>query len=603
MTRVEPGGDAVGIDPQWLQSMTSQMSSSAGDALNLVNGYIGQMSRVGLDTSRLNRAVQDLTWAQGQVPMLNRRQSLAQMMAQQNPGLTEVTAGAGSLGNFATNAAAQQAGQRDAQDFKNGDLSVQQLYAKLAANQGDAAYCTALIKELGADRLREIEQDAPYDPNDPGGTETRYVLAQAVAAAMWNGVTFAEPAYEKSMDGALGREDPELLSGLLQYATFPPQVLADLGTACTAPGEYQYGNLVWQALSAAPTAAALFVQQNATVIPQWIAQGSDHSGGLPDDQAGNFLQVIQAGTIGARTTDPRVAAQAVTALVTAYDKNTGTHTTAQFDALYGQVIRAYWPDIMYSINAPAPGAAIAGLSPDGLPLKAEQWAPFVDEAMRDPQTSATLLVTAHAQAKEFQLASATTGNNYYDYQAGLTSGFFDRQAAQVYADEKSAAEAWKEQVASYTDKVIGIAVDTVFDPGDAAKTIAEPVVEGVVSSLAGSFLNNGLQTAADNLKPPDYYGQQSANANQARDDFSKNAVKTLETGQKVSFPVSTVYKYDGGSFVHNGQIDPQTPAELRAYDQWLQDPAVVAYVWGDSQNLMYDTAYAQETSEPLPSGS
>ena len=88
MTRVEPdggGGDAVGINPQLLQSMINTMDSSAGDALNLVNGYTTQLSRVGLDTSRLNRAVQDLTWAQDQVPMLDRRQSLAQTMAQQNP--------------------------------------------------------------------------------------------------------------------------------------------------------------------------------------------------------------------------------------------------------------------------------------------------------------------------------------------------------------------------------------------------------------------------------------------------------------------------------------------------------------------------------------
>jgi hypothetical protein len=213
-----------------------------------------------------------------------------------------------------------------------------------------------------------------------------------------------------------------------------------------------------------------------------------------------------------------------------------------------------------------------------------------------------LLVTAHAQAKEFQLASASTGNSYRDYQAGLTSGFFDHQAAQVYAQEVADAEKWKEQVASAVDQVIGIAVDTVFDPEDAVKTISKPVVEGVVSTVADSFLSHGLQTAADSLKPPDYYGQQSANAYQANVDFSTKAVKTLANGQRVAFPVDTVVKYDGGSFVHNGQIDPRNPAELRAYDQWLQDPAVVAYVWGDSQNLMYDQAYTQETAGQQPLG-
>src|SRR5580693_5325864 len=114
MTRVESGGGggSVGIDPQLLQSMINAMNSSAGEALTLVNGYISQLTRVGLDTGSLARAVQDLTWAQDQVPMLNRRLSLARAMAEQNPGLVDVTAGAGAL-DFATNQAAQAAGKSD----------------------------------------------------------------------------------------------------------------------------------------------------------------------------------------------------------------------------------------------------------------------------------------------------------------------------------------------------------------------------------------------------------------------------------------------------------------------------------------------------------
>src|SRR5919109_2725611 len=113
MTRLEPdGGGGVGINPQLLQSMINTMNSSAGDALNLVYGYIGQLSRFGLDTGSLSKAVRDLTWAQDQVPMLNRRQSLAQAMAEKNPGLVDVSAGAGAL-DFPTSQAAQAAGKAD----------------------------------------------------------------------------------------------------------------------------------------------------------------------------------------------------------------------------------------------------------------------------------------------------------------------------------------------------------------------------------------------------------------------------------------------------------------------------------------------------------
>src|ERR1700690_1379953 len=105
------GGDYVAIDPQLLASMISSMNSSAGNALTLVNAYIGRLSQYGIDTSSLTKATQDLTWAQDQVPMLNRRQSLAQAMEQQDPDLGPmVPGGAGTL-DFATNSAAQGAGK------------------------------------------------------------------------------------------------------------------------------------------------------------------------------------------------------------------------------------------------------------------------------------------------------------------------------------------------------------------------------------------------------------------------------------------------------------------------------------------------------------
>jgi len=67
MTRVDAGGgDPVGIDPQFLPGMTSQMNSAADGGLNLVNSYIGRLSRLGVNTSRLIRAADDLTWTQDQ---------------------------------------------------------------------------------------------------------------------------------------------------------------------------------------------------------------------------------------------------------------------------------------------------------------------------------------------------------------------------------------------------------------------------------------------------------------------------------------------------------------------------------------------------------
>jgi hypothetical protein len=212
MTRVDPGGgDPAGIDPQLLRGMTSQMNSAAGDAVNLVNSYLGLLSRLGLEASGLTRAVRDLAWAQDQVPMLNRWQSPAQTMAQQNPSLGRVVSGgADSPGNFSAYAAAQQAGQHDAKSFQDGNLPIQQLYAKMAANQGDPAYCTALIKALGADGVHELEQDAPHDPNDPSGAENRYVLAQVVVAAVCGRLGIAPLGIALAVTTACGSDEPWL---------------------------------------------------------------------------------------------------------------------------------------------------------------------------------------------------------------------------------------------------------------------------------------------------------------------------------------------------------------------------------------------------------
>src|SRR5260370_3754094 len=177
-----------------------------------------------------------------------------------------------------------------------------------------------------------------------------------------------------------------------------------------APGNCMYGLKARQALAANPAASALFVQQNAPDIASWIHAG-DHGGGLPDDQVNDFLAVLKAGTVTIKATDPKLGGQTVTALVTAYGGNPGAHAPAQFEALYGQIVKDYWPDVVVALTAKASGSDPHGdlTSPDGISLSPDHWAPLIDLAMRDPQTGATLLKLAHAQGSQwFNLATQQT---------------------------------------------------------------------------------------------------------------------------------------------------------------------------------------------------
>jgi hypothetical protein len=126
------GGDFSGIDPQKLWDLINSIKNRTGDdgsAQPQVNNWMGQATRIGLDTTQLSTINRHFSWAQDQLPMLRRRHSLAVDEAKEDmqfgSGSGMVGAGAGSLGNFKTSEDAQKAAQNDAKLWQDGKLSAQ----------------------------------------------------------------------------------------------------------------------------------------------------------------------------------------------------------------------------------------------------------------------------------------------------------------------------------------------------------------------------------------------------------------------------------------------------------------------------------------------
>jgi hypothetical protein len=604
MTRVPAGGGAFeGIDPHLLAQLMTSLKNGVSGAQPLASSYLGQFLGLGLDTGRITRLLQDYSWSQGQQPMLQRRYDLAsnQPSGQWVNGMA--TNGASYL-EFSTRAQAQAAGTKAAQQLMNGTITYAQFYAKLQEYQNDPDWATGAIKTLGPDYVRQLEQDSATE-EDPTGQQNMQALAIAIAAAMANGVTFPYSADPEDK----GSEDPGVLAPLLQYASFPAQVLATFGHEAMAPGNYMYGQEIWQALAANPTASALFIQQNAPYIAEWIHAG-DHGGGLPDDQAGQFLAVLKAGTATIKATDPKLGGQAVTALVTAYDGDPGAHAPAPFEALYGQVIKDYWPDVMFSLTAKASSSSTDPhgylTSPDGMRLSPDQWAPFIDEAMRDPQTGAMLLGLAHAQGTQWSnLASQQPGGpdagDSYSFDAGVVDGYFDYQAKAVYSalvQEGQNAGAWKDKVSDYLGDAVDTAFDVVADPGAAAKTVTVAVTKDVITA-ALQFGLGAIPTDGSPPPTPQYSTWQGSYAGAARGGFNNATAKTLAGNPELQALVNSAA---GQPFVVDKKIpDPTTmkPQQLAAYNAWLSSPAVAAYIINTggyaAWQLGYDTSVTQES--------
>jgi hypothetical protein len=566
------GGGFQGIDPQSLTTLMSTLKSGAGNAQPVAGSYLGQFSRLGLDTGPINKLLQDYGWAQGQLAMLQRRYDLAshQPSGQWVDGMA--TSGAGQL-QYTTAGQAQTAGASAARQFTNGKISSADFLAMLRTHEDDPDWQTGAMRALGQQGLWDIKEDGV--PPGPEGQADLQALALAVATAMGNGVTFPDPDADDP-----GSEDVTLLAPLLQYAQFPPQVLATLGREAMAPGYSMYAPEVWSALAASPQGAALFLHQNMPQIMAYIRAG-DHGGGLPSDQNSAFAAVITAGTAGIHGADPKLGAANVNALVTAFNATGSGPVPAPLEAAFGQVIRSYWPDVTYAVTSQQQGTP----APDGMTLSAQDWAPFADEAMHDPATAAMLLGLAQRQ-RDYWMNQANAGSSAadygYEYQAGLVTGFFDLQASQAYKSLGS-PKSWTDVVSSYAGDAADLAFDVAIDPGSAAKTAATDVSKDILDSAVSAFTSSLSQASPP--AAPDYNGFQSANVRNATAAYNYATPQKTANNPGLAALVASAQNYGGGSFTAKiNNPGSMTPAQKQAYNEWLSSPAVVGYLYAASDS-------------------
>ena len=601
------GGGFQGIDPQLLSALMGSLKSGAGSAQPVAGGYLGQFSRLGLDTGPVNRLLSDYAWAQGQLAMLQRRYDLAgrQPSGQWVNGMA--TSGAGQL-QYATAGQAQTAGAGAASQFTDGTISLAQFLALLGQHEGDPDWQTGAMRALGRAGLLQIKQDG--QGGVPLGPQDLQALAVAVAAAMGNGVTFPYPG-----DPGPGNEDVALLAPLLQYAQFPPQVLATLGREVVTPGygylmqASAYATMVWPALAASPRGAALFLHQDMPQIMAYIRAGDyagvpdDYGGLYDDDPCSAFAAVITAGTAGIRQADPQLGAQSVNALVTAFENTGAGHVPAPLEAAFGQVIRSYWPDVTYAITSMQQGTA----APDGITLTAKDWATFADEAMRDPATAAMVLGLAQRQS-DYWIDKANAGSSAadygYEYQAGLVNGFFDLQASQAYQSLGS-PQSWMTVVSNYAGDAVDIAFDVAIDPGSAAKTAVTDVSKDVLDTAVSGFTSKLPQATPSPV--PKYTSFQTENVKNAHDAYRDATPQKIASDPGLAALVAGAKNY-GGARRFTANIDNpgnMTTAQQQAYNEWLSSPAVIGYLYASSDSgqnnglsLAYDVGYNEYFFSP-----
>ncbi|MFR0358996.1 hypothetical protein [Streptomyces sediminimaris] len=557
------GGDFRGINPDRLGDLIRVINTSTGDggaaAQPHINSWMSQARRLQMDTSRLSKMTRHLSWAHDQLPMLRRRHSLAMDEEKRDKeiglGGGMVSAGAGDIGRYKSQSEARKAAKKAAKAYKDGDMSLADYMKQLEANQYDPDYCKAAMDELGDTALYRL-QDGPmmYSPDNPeAGTR---VLATAVATAMRAGTTFKDD---------YGDEDLQHLSGLLAYADFPTDVVANLGKQCLAPGNYMYGEKVWEAMGNDPAASTKFLHDNMDVIPAWMKDDSDHHGGLPDFQAKAFAGVIKAGTLDDMGADPKMAAENAEKLITYYGKHPDESTHPEVQAAFSQIIMTRWDDVQSILTDPAPADPGSG----HISVSDDYMRAFINESMHNPKATAELLAFSKQKSKD--LALSNPDNPEALHASGMIDGVFSSEAMLVYKEvkKKNADDAakWNSTLTGKLKTALGTGVEVAFDPGAAATTVSKAVINDVIDTFTSDLQ---LVDQGKNPAPP--------SALTWRDEWMRATQAAYLKNGAIGDPQKYADAYCGGKpFLQSDGPDAglivthASPEQLRAYNEWLKD--------------------------------
>ncbi|MCX5050280.1 hypothetical protein [Streptomyces sp. NBC_00474] len=553
------GGDFRGINPDRLGDLIRAVNSSTGDggaaAQPHINSWMSHARRLQMDTARLSKMTKHLSWAHDQLPMLRRRHSLAMDEEKQDKeiglGAGMVSAGAGDMGAYKTQSEAQKAAKEDAKAYKDGDMGLDEYMKKLEANQNDPDYCKAAMDELGDTALYRL-QDGPmmFDPDHPeAGTR---ILATTVATAMRNGTTFKDDQ---------GNEDLQHLSGLLAFADFPTDVVANLGKQCLAPGNYMYGEKVWAAMGNDPAASTKFLHDNMDRIPQWMKDDSDHHGGLPDFQAKAFAGVIRAGTLDGMGADTKLAADNSEKLINYYAKHPDEHTHSDIQKAFGDIITYHWDDVQSILTDPAP----ADLGADHISVSESDLRSFIDEAMRNPDATATLMAFSKSQANF--IVDDNPDNHEAVHASGLLNGVFTYEAMKTYsalnAENADKADEWNASIQTQLTAVTGAGIEIAFAPNEAAATVSKAVVNDVVGLFVADV---NLVDKGSELTPPGTTSWQ--------DEWQQAAHMAYVKNPEVGNPGQYADEYcNGKKFLDSGGrlIKGASQQQKIAYNSWLKD--------------------------------
>jgi hypothetical protein len=600
---------AVGIAPAALSEFIADLQSRVDGGYPRLNSYKGPFSRLGISTGNITEMERILKWVNDQMPMLRRRQGLAEQAGAEKFDLQSsvqmVTAGAGVLDGFKSPMDAKRAGKADADSAISalkGDRDIGNILEHLRVNSLDPDYTEAFYRRLGPKGIRAlsltIDKMGHGDPITPKGA--REAVGRSLATAShrihiddhWLSQLSSSPAIAVS-DG------PATLAPFLEYGNFDRGWLRLLGAHVVSGNvKPEPSQKIWNALAKNPRASTEFYHDHFLEIQHYV---SIDGTGLSLSVAAAFADVVRSATVDGRKVD-RWRAEFNTAQTIYYWKDhPNEHTVGPIRQAYADIAEEYWNDLVYSVASPVEeaGGTDNPFRP-GIEVPQDAWKPFLEESMHDPRAAADIL-TKHRrwleETRHKSVLETPDGSVPENWEGPSIAAMRDF----LHGTYNDVSNDIAEQGADAQDKFNS---DVKGAVKDATKWLVDKGIEKLnpeadiawAASTASLVAGKGLDFLFGDSDPSAVGSPKEHAQFGGRDSWQSNAgnvwAQRVEGGHRSFSPVTSggrswdgdVSEYErkfGGRFTgDDGLILPlnvitQNPRALLAYNEWLKDPAVI----------------------------
>ncbi|WP_329366388.1 hypothetical protein OG896_17110 [Streptomyces sp. NBC_00669] len=542
-----------GIDPDKLPGTINSLERDKNRLHDSATRFRTRFTRYGLDTRPLDRLIAISRWADGELPLLRRRQRLAVAIGEHGSQRTliylpdsAVTPGAAARATAQGRALAQ---RFDRQMADHDGAVPEALFTALAAGGDDGDFLYGFYSSLGPRRLSQLSNSMsgnPYDRRYPDHPD-QLAYDRDVLARTFGGFTrvaadtrprpgqraFWSTWFDRFDDPGQGFR-PDLLLPLVDSGTYDPDFLVALADRAFTtdpnrsvtprmpgspgaddPWHADHYVQLFNALTKNPLAAGQFIALRPDIAVNALYPGG---GSTTPDRIAAFTATLKAATITLRASHPTLSDRNTAWLLTtnlAHTQDPALQTTHPYPAvslLFSEILAQHWDDLQYAITSPAqdafwpaptwnPTAFTNSQDPtrDGLELHPTVWKAFMEEAIRDPHAAASMSALFETYSNKLAALTSTAirstdeSIDFISFKMGLSENFYSSAFGETEKNLGDEAQAWADDMSKIRKDLVLTVVGLAAGGEEGAVEFAKEQGKGYATSLLEGWVGRQVQ--------------------------------------------------------------------------------------------------------------